>query len=82
MGRNPKQESMVLGSPGSQENKGCLNAAESPSIGVGKPSENSESRCQLSALCFHKLKTMQSCNCFSRKDPVKGKRMVRSPSLS
>ena len=47
MGQKPRWDSMVLGSPGSQEGQGCLNAAEFPSTRMVKSAENSESRCFL-----------------------------------
>lgn len=78
-GWNPRWDSVVSGSPASQE-QGCLSAAEFPGIGAGKLAENHESRCGISAWCCHKMGTAaQSRDCFPGRGPAKDRSLVRLP---
>lgn len=74
---------MVSGSPGSQKEQGSMRVAEFPGMGVGKPAENSESRCWLSDLCCHKIWTAAwSCDHYLRRSPAKSRSVTRATSLS
>lgn len=66
---------------GYEKNRWYLNNAPFPGPGAGKPAENSESRCRVSALCCHKQQTAaQSSHRFPRSGPAKG-RSVGRPSV-
>ena len=77
LGKNPRCDSMVWGTPWLQEEWLVPRVVEFPGIGVRRLVWNSECRCPFSALCSNKLQTSpRSCDHF----PAKDRSMARHPA--
>ena len=82
-GKNPRWDSVVAGSWGTQEDWGCLSVAGFPDIRVGKLAEISKCRSGSSAWGCHKPWTKaQLCNCSTSRGPTNNRTCEIPPSSS